>query len=215
MKKLIALPIITGLVIFISCKQQQDAVPKPGITDISVDKLEAIAPDNIKSIDMNDNIAILTTKDRKKYRTNLEGTKFDFKKLPQEESKSNSEVFTIVEEPPTFPGGEQALALYLNRNIRYPKEAQEKNISGTLIVQFIVEADGTVKDAKIVGKRYGGGLEEESLRVINAMPKWVAGKQNGRKVAVQFNLPIRFNLATDNKLSMLEPFLLFKKGKDC
>lgn len=215
MKKFIALPIITGLIIFISCKQQQEAVPKSDITDISIEELEAIAADNIKSISMNDNIAILATADGKKYRANLEGSRFDFRKLHKPAGNTSGEVFTVVEEPPAFPGGEQALALFLNRNIRYPKEAQQKNISGTIFVQFVVGADGIVRDAKIVGGPKGGGLGEESLRVVNAMPRWVAGKQRGRQVAVMFNLPIRYTLEKDNKLSMLEPFLLFKKGKGC
>jgi TonB family protein len=215
MKKLIALPIITGLIIFISCKQQQDAVPQSDITDISVDQLESIAPNVIKSISINDNIAILATADGKKYRANLAGTKFDFRKLKELTVNTSGEVFTAVEEPPTFPGGEEALALFLSKYIRYPKEAREKNIKGTVFVQFVVNADGTVKDAKIVGGPKGGGLEEESLRVVNAMPKWVAGRQNGRQVAVMFNLPIKYVLEEDKKLSLLEPFLLFKKGKDC
>jgi len=215
MKKLIAIPIITGLIIFISCKQQQDAVPKSDITDITVEQLESMNAEDIKSINMNDNIAILAMANGQKYRVNLEGSKFDFKRVHQEEVKHNGEVFTFVEEPPTFPGGEQALALYLSKNIRYPKEAVEKKIKGTVFVQFIVDADGTIKDAKITGGPKGGGLEEESLRVINAMPRWVPGKQKGSKVAVMFNLPIRYTLAEDDQLSLLEPFQLFKRGKGC
>lgn len=215
MKKLIALPIITGLIVFISCKQQQDAVPKSDITEISAEQLESIGPDQIKSISMNDNIAILATADGKKYRVNLEGTKFDLKKMLHQTGSATGDVYTFVDEPPSFPGGEEALARFLGKNIRYPKEAVEKNISGTVFVQFVVEADGTVKDAKIVGGPKGGGLEEESLRVVNAMPKWVAGKEKGKQVSVMFNLPIKYVLQEDKKLSLLEPFLLFKKGKDC
>lgn len=215
MKKLIALPIITGLIIFISCKQQQDAAPKSDTTDITVDQLESMNGEDIKSISMNDNIAILGTASGKKYRVNLAGSKFDLKKMYQEKVSHKGEVFTFVEEPPTFPGGQEALALFLSKNIRYPKEAREKNITGTVFVQFVVDADGTVKDAKIVGGPKGGGLEEEALRVVNAMPKWVAGKQKGQKVAVMFNLPIRYTMEESPKLSLLEPFMLFKRGKDC
>ncbi|HEY1164342.1 MAG TPA: M56 family metallopeptidase [Chitinophaga sp.] len=215
MKKLIALPIITALVIFISCKQQQDAVPKSDITDITAEQLESMNAEDINSININDNIAILTTKHGKKYRANLEGTIFDLRKTHQENVNHNGEVFTVVEEPPKFPGGEEALAVYLSKNIRYPKEAREKNIKGTVFVQFVVDADGTIKDAKIVGGPKSGGLEEESLRVINAMPRWVPGKQKGNRVAVMFNLPIRYTLEENGKLSLLEPFMLFKRGKDC
>jgi TonB family protein len=215
MKKFIALPIITGLIIFISCKQQQDAVPQSEITDISVNQLESIAQDDIKSISLNDNIAIIATANGKKYRANLEGTKLDFRKLVQQSGSGRTDVYTFVEEPPAFPGGEEALARFLSKNIRYPKAAVDKNIAGTVFVQFVVGADGTVSEAKIVGGPKGGGLEEESLRVVNAMPKWVPGKHSGRQVAVMFNLPIKYVLNADKKLSLLEPFLLFKKAKEC
>ncbi|CAL1520484.1 energy transducer TonB [Chitinophaga sp. MM2321] len=107
---------------------------------------------------------------------------------------AKEEIFTFVEQPPTFPGGEEALAKYLSKNIRYPRVAQENGISGTVFVQFVVDSEGNIKDVKTVGAAKGGGLEEEAVRVVKTMPKWKAGKQNGRQVSVQFNLPIRFTL---------------------
>lgn len=107
----------------------------------------------------------------------------------------NNEVFTFVEQPPQFPGGEEALARYLNKNIRYPEEAQKAKVSGTTFVQFIVEADGSIRDIKTIGTKKGYGLEDEAIRVVKTMPKWKPGKQNEHLVAVQFNLPIRFSLA--------------------
>jgi protein TonB len=104
------------------------------------------------------------------------------------------EIFTFVEQPPTFPGGEEALAKFLSKNIHYPRVAQENAISGTVFVQFVVDSEGNIKDVKTVGAAKGGGLEEEAIRVVKIMPKWKAGKQNGRQVSVQFNLPIRFTL---------------------
>jgi TonB family protein len=107
---------------------------------------------------------------------------------------NHSEVFTLVEHPPQFPGGEPALRKYLSTHIKYPRKAQENNVKGTVYVQFIVGADGKIRDAKTVGQPLGSGLEEESLRVVRAMPKWIAGVQNKRKVAVQFNLPINYTI---------------------
>jgi protein TonB len=107
---------------------------------------------------------------------------------------AKEEIFTFVEQPPTFPGGEDALAKYLSKNIRYPRVAQENGISGTVFVQFVVDSEGNIKDVKTVGAAKGGGLEEEAVRVVRTMPRWKAGKQNGRQVSVQFNLPIRFTL---------------------
>ncbi|WPQ64882.1 TonB family protein [Chitinophaga sancti] len=107
---------------------------------------------------------------------------------------AKEEIFTFVEQPPTFPGGEEALAKFLSKNIHYPRVAQENAISGTVFVQFVVDSEGNIKDVKTVGAAKGGGLEEEAIRVVKIMPKWKAGKQNGRQVSVQFNLPIRFTL---------------------
>jgi TonB family protein len=106
----------------------------------------------------------------------------------------NNEVFTFVEHPPKFPGGENALGLYLNKNIRYPEEAQKAKVGGTTFVQFVVDADGNIRDVKTIGAKKGYGLEDEAIRVVKAMPKWEPGVQNERQVAVQFNLPIRFSL---------------------
>ncbi|SKD05615.1 TonB family C-terminal domain-containing protein [Chitinophaga ginsengisegetis] len=109
-------------------------------------------------------------------------------------NNNNNEVFTFVEHPPKFPGGENALGLYLNKNIRYPEEAQKAKIGGTTFVQFVVDADGSIRDVKTIGAKKGYGLEDEAIRVVKAMPKWEPGVQNEHQVAVQFNLPIRFSL---------------------
>ena len=107
---------------------------------------------------------------------------------------NGKEVFTFVEQPPSFAGGDDALNKFLSANIRYPHAAVEKNIAGTVFVSFIVDDAGNVIDVKTVGAPKGGGLEEEAIRVVEKMPKWVPGKQNGQLVSVQFNLPIRFTL---------------------
>jgi len=118
----------------------------------------------------------------------------DTSKRPKVIKPGAHEVFTFVEQPPTFKGGEDSLAMYLSRHIRYPRLAQEKGLKGTVFVQFVVDKDGAIKDAKTVGAQRGGGLDEEALRVVKAMPKWIPGQQNKKNVAVQFNLPIRFVL---------------------
>jgi protein TonB len=102
-------------------------------------------------------------------------------------------VFTVVEEMPTFPGGEEQLFKYLRNNIKFPAVARENGIQGRVFVTFVVDKDGKVKDAKIL-RGIGGGCDEEALRVIRNMPDWKAGKQNGRAVSVQYNLPVNFTL---------------------
>ncbi|WP_343674655.1 M56 family metallopeptidase [Chitinophaga sp.] len=109
-------------------------------------------------------------------------------------SAAMDEVFTIVEQPPAYVGGEEALAKYLLQNIHYPAAAQKAGVQGTVIVQFVVGSDGVIHDVKTVGKQHGYGLEEESIRVVTEMPKWVAGSNGGKKVSVMFNLPIRYQV---------------------
>ncbi len=102
-------------------------------------------------------------------------------------------VFTIVEEMPAFPGGEEKMLQYISKNIKYPPVARENNITGRVYVSFVVDKDGKIKDAKIL-RGIGGGCDEEALRVVKSMPDWKAGRQNGRSVQVQFNLPVNFTL---------------------
>lgn len=111
----------------------------------------------------------------------------------QEEVVHEQEIFIVVEDPPSFPGGDEARIRYLSENIRYPQMARESGIQGTVFVTFVVERDGSVTDVRIL-RGIGGGCDEEAIRVIKSMPKWNAGKQRGRPVRVQFNMPIRFTL---------------------
>ena len=105
-----------------------------------------------------------------------------------------NKIFTFVEQMPEFPGGESALMKYLSTHIHYPAVARENGIQGTVVVQFVVNTDGSIQDVKTVGAKKGGGLEEEAVRVVTGMPKWKPGRQNGRSVRVQYSLPVRFVL---------------------
>ncbi len=110
-----------------------------------------------------------------------------------EEEVEEEQIFTIVEEMPSFPGGEAALMKYLGNNIKYPAIAKDAGIQGTVYVTFVVNEQGAVKDVKVL-RSIGGGCDEEAIRVVESMPKWKAGKQRGKAVKVQYNLPIRFTL---------------------
>lgn len=103
------------------------------------------------------------------------------------------QIFTIVEEMPSFPGGDAALMKYLGSNIKYPAIAKDAGIQGTVFVTFVVDEKGDVKDVKVL-RSLGGGTDEEAIRVVKNMPKWTPGKQRGKAVKVQYNLPIRFTL---------------------
>ena len=110
-----------------------------------------------------------------------------------EEEVVEDEIFKIVEDMPTFPGGEEELFRYLGKSIKYPAMARDAGITGVVYVTFMVDKDGTIKNVEVL-RGIGGGCDEEAIRVIKKMPKWKAGKQRGKAVKVQFNLPIRFTL---------------------
>lgn len=103
------------------------------------------------------------------------------------------QVFLAVEQQPEFPGGEAALIAYIAKNTKYPAIARENNIEGRVFISFVVEKDGNISDVKVV-RGIGGGCDEEAKRVIKALPKFTPGKQNGRPVRVQFNVPVNFKL---------------------
>ncbi len=99
----------------------------------------------------------------------------------------------FVEQMPEFPGGYPALVAFLNKYMKYPMEAREAGIEGRVLIKFVVDADGSIALATVV-RGLGGGCDKEALRVVNAMPKWKPGKQNGHAVKVYFTLPIHFTL---------------------
>ena len=111
----------------------------------------------------------------------------------QNKKTSNDKVFEKVEDMPEFPGGEQAMMDFVAKNVQYPKEAMEKEISGRVLVGFIVEKDGSISETEIV-KGIGGGCDEEAVRVVKAMPKWKPGKQDGKTVRVSYTMPFFFKM---------------------
>ena len=111
----------------------------------------------------------------------------------EEESAEETQIFMVVESMPEFPGGEPSLYKYLAENIKYPQMAKESGIQGRVFVTFVVERDGSVTDVRVL-RGIGGGCDEEAIRVVKAMPKWTPGKQRGKSVRVQYNLPVKFTL---------------------
>ncbi|MDE5847316.1 MAG: energy transducer TonB, partial [Muribaculaceae bacterium] len=114
-------------------------------------------------------------------------------KEPEPEKPKEDEVFVAVEQQAEFPGGMAALMKWLSNNIRYPEAAQQNDVQGRVVVKFIVEKDGSVSQAQIV-KGVDKDLDKEALRVVNKMPKWQAGKNNGVAVRSYFTLPVQFRL---------------------
>lgn len=110
---------------------------------------------------------------------------------------TDSSVFMVVENPPSFPGGDKARIDFLVKNLVYPKHAREAGIEGIVYVTFVIETDGIVSNIEIL-RGIGGGCDEETVRVIKLMPKWIPGKQNGKEVRVQYNMPLKFTLTNEN-----------------
>lgn len=197
-KRLMAIP-ITLLVIFCFLYLQSDAGSQniPLLTEVSLNDLPLAQ--SIKQPDPTQGIASAADREAKTHH-------------PATEENSNHEatsvankIFTFVEKMPSFPRGERALLNYLKNHIRYPEAARKDGAEGTVVVQFIVGADGHIDHVKSVGSLKGHGLEQEAIRVVKAMPAWIPGSQNGHPVTVQYNLPVRFSL--HDSLVIKNPFL--------
>lgn len=118
-------------------------------------------------------------------------------------------VYTIVEQMPTFPGGEKELNSYIQSIISYPKYEEEKGVEGRVIVGFVVDASGKVRDAT-VKKGVSEGLDKEALRIISLLPDFNPGRQQGKAVNVMYVLPIKFKLDSKNKLISFAPEVKFE-----
>ena len=124
--------------------------------------------------------------------------------------KDDNETFVVVEEMPRFPGCEEKgldkealykcsnteMSMFIGRNLNYPAEARKKGVEGTAVVQFVVNKNGEMEDLKLI-RDLGSGCGEAALKVMHKVADeiiWIAGRQRGQKVKVQFTLPIKFKL---------------------
>lgn len=114
------------------------------------------------------------------------------------EVKTGKEFPCIPETFPQFPGGHIALFEYLSKNIKFPKSKENEDVKVRVVTTFTVEKDGSITDAKIV-RSQGEAFDNEALRVINGMPKWIPGMQNGKAVSVKYTLPITFSTTDGDK----------------
>ena len=127
--------------------------------------------------------------------------------------KDNDTVFQIVEQMPEFPGGVEALMKYISENVKYPQEAKDKNISGRVVLGFVIEKDGSVNEVKVL-RGIGGGCDDEAVRVIKTMPKWKPGRQKGEPVRVFYQIPINFKLDDGQSQTSLGKANVSKVSKD-
>ncbi len=102
-------------------------------------------------------------------------------------------VYAVVEQPPTFPGGEAALLAYVNKNVKYPSSALEQEIQGVVVLRFVVLENGSVGDV-IIQRGIDPACDKEAVRVVQSLPRFIPGKQQGKGVKVWYTLPIRFQI---------------------
>lgn len=163
---------------------EQKVTPPPPPPPAQVVKINVV-DDNI---DVEDDIMINVEADQK-----TEMQAYVPVKVQDEEESEEQQIFMVVESMPVFPGGEANLYKYLAENIKYPQMAKESGIQGRVFVTFVVERDGSVTDVRVL-RGIGGGCDEEAIRVVKGMPRWTPGKQRGKSVRVQYNLPVKFTL---------------------
>lgn len=136
----------------------------------------------------------------------------------QSETKNSSNdesIFTIVDEMPSFPGGEAAMVTFLKENLQYPKKEKEEHISGKCFLTFIIEKDGRLNQIKVLKGITGGpGCDDEAIRVLKRMPAWTPGKKNGEVVRVQYNLPIKFSLLSEEAEVLKDTTYITYDGKE-
>jgi TonB family protein len=130
-------------------------------------------------------------------------TSSSFVKDDSESYEQEEQIFTAVEQQAEFPGGPRAFGQYLNSNLVYPSAAKNEKIGGKVYIQFVINTDGTIQDVQIL-KSVGFGCDEEAIRLIKSVPRWIPGKQSGRAVRSRFTQPITFVISDNNFQEPLE-----------
>ncbi len=159
-----------------------------------IKKDEDVAPeDELKSQDELAKTAVAIGSFDVKGNDEAAGEVLKAKEVIAQEAPVEEKVFDVVEQMPQFPGGDAALFEYLSTHIKYPTIAEENGVQGRVIVTFVVERDGSITDVKVV-KSVDPSLDKEASRVVQGMPKWIPGKQNGAPVRVKYTVPVTFRL---------------------
>ena len=114
-------------------------------------------------------------------------------------TSTTEEALQVCDQMPEFPGGQQAMMKFISENLKYPVAAQENGIQGRVICQFVINRDGSVVDVIVVRSAGDQYLDNEAIRVIKSMPKWIPGKQKGKPVRVKYTIPINFHLDKKDK----------------
>jgi TonB family protein len=149
----------------------------PGMIE-SIEVYKDPSSDMVKKYDAKDGVILITTKPDAAINEKVSGGK---------------EIFYIVEDMPSFPGGKAALGDYIYSHLEYPQDAKNRGIQGEVQVQFTVKASGHVEDIKVI-RSVNPDLNDAAVKVFEEMPDWNPGKQRGKAVAVNVVVPVRFKL---------------------
>ena len=178
-------------------KGNQDAKVKVGAKTVEVKAVKPAQNAQAKKDATAKNVVVKAKKD-----ATVKNVVVKAKKDPLEEEdvavgamEFEDMLFDVTDEMPKFPGGDEGLMSFMKDNIKYPAEAEKAGKQGRVVVQFIVNADGSVVEPKVI-RSVDSALDAEAVRVVKAMPKWAPGKQWGHAVRVKYTIPVTFKLAT-------------------
>jgi protein TonB len=172
--------------------------PKPPPPQIQLPKLQKVIkfvpPKVVKEEVVEEVPTIEEIKQNEVAAVEVEGpTDIVFEEPVEAVVEDDNQVFTVVEQQPEFEGGYEQMMNFIRKNMRYPASARRMGVDGTVYVQFVVGKDGTINEVKTI-RGISADCDKEAERVVNMMPKWKPGRQNGKPVFVRFVLPIRFKL---------------------
>ena len=162
--------------------------PAPRLTDLMQIVDEELDIDDMLEIEDDES----NVGNQNSYGNNYSGSSMgDYDSYGDGEYTGESDIFVVVEDMPRFPGGD--VQAWLSKHVKYPIIAQENNIQGRVVVQFVIEKDGSITDVRVI-RAVDPSLDKEAVRVIQTMPKWIPGKQRGKAVRVSYTVPINFKL---------------------
>ncbi len=183
-------------------EQQPEALPEEILntvkaTELQITRDEEVVEEIKSQDDLKETDTAIGKTDFDKGTDDLNVVRVHKEEVIVEEKKpepvDDNRVFDVVEQKPQFPGGEAALLKYVAEHIRYPAMAQENNVQGRVVVQFVVTKTGSVGEVKVVRGK-DPDLDKEAVRVVKSLPAFVPGKMNGHAVNVWYTLPIQFKL---------------------
>jgi TonB family protein len=169
---------------------------KVPVTTTIANKTQTVLNDNILPEKLSPKAMASSTELASPAEDAVQDTVINGKTYREVKKDASGDVYDVVENLPSFPGGPQALLQWISENMQYPDAAKKAGIKGRVIVTFVVRSDGRITDARVI-RGVDPSLDAEALRLINSMPKWTPGVQDGKAVNVRYNVPFSFKLSSE------------------